>query len=130
MQDLSVFRKIAVTGFVVSLFGSTQLFADVIDGEDLVDPTRPFSIEETDDSSLVQELIRTVVPASYDVSFIRAGSKSPMAVINQQRVSIGDVIGGAEVKKIDRDVVTLLIGNEEKRVSLYDVSVKAASTSE
>lgn len=130
MQDLSVFRKIALTACMASVMVSAQVFADVIDGENLVDPTRPFLIENVDNSSLVQELIRTVIPASYDVSFIRAGSSSPMAVINQQRVTIGDIIGGAEVKVIDRDGVTLLVGGEEQRISLYDVSVKTISVSQ
>lgn len=104
--------------------------AELIDGEELVDPTRPFLPADIDNSLLVQELIRTVVPASFDLSFIRAGSSSPMAVINQQRVTIGDVIGGAEVIAIDRSSVTLLIDEEERLISLYDVSVKAAAVSQ
>lgn len=125
-----MFRNIVATGCIFFLIVGTQVSAEVIDGENLVDPTRPFLVGDVDDNSLVQELIRTVVPASFDVSFIRAGSNSPMAVINQQRVSIGDIIGGAEVKVIDRDGVTLLVGDEEKRISLYDVSVKATSVSQ
>ncbi len=112
------------------MFGSGQLGADVIDGEELVDPTRPFTLSNVSDSSLVQELIRNVVPASYDLSFIRAGSSTPLAVINQQRVTIGDIIGGAEVTAIDRSGVTLLIGEEERRISLYGVSVKTTSASQ
>lgn len=125
-----VFRQLAVFGFFLAIFGSGQIAADVIDGEELVDPTRPVLAGNVNDSALIQELIRNVVPASYDVSFIRAGSSSPLAVINRQRVTIGDIIGGAEVKAIDRSGVTLLIGDEERRIGLYDVSVKTTSVSQ
>ncbi len=125
-----MFRKLSLLGLSVAVLCSGQVSADVIDGEELVDPTRPLSLGIVDDNSLVQDLIRNVVPASYDLSFIRAGSTSPMAVINRQRVTIGDIIGGATVKAIDRSGVTLLVGDEERRISLYDVSVKTTSVSQ
>lgn len=130
MWDLSVFNKFTICCGFAAVLASGQLVAEVIDGEELVDPTRPVSIENIDDSALVQDLIRNVVPASFDLSFIRAGSASPMAVINRQRVTIGDIIGGAEVVAIDRNGVTLLVNNAERRISLYDVSVKSTSLSQ
>ena len=126
MRGSLVFKKLTVLGLSLAALGSGQTAADVIDGEELADPTRPFTLSNTSDSSLVQELIRNVVPASYDLSFIRASGSAPMAVINQQRVTIGDIIGGAEVIAIDRSGVTLLIGEEERKISLYDVSVKTS----
>lgn len=96
-----------------------------IDGETLKDPTRPlfFSQTATGVDDEVLDMISGVIPSSYDVSFIRAGS-APMAVINNQRVSIGDEIGGAKVVAIDRSSVTLSVNDEERRVSLFDTSVK------
>jgi len=125
-----VFKKNIIKGLFLALFMNSHAVADVIDGEELVDPTRPFLMESESDGSLVQDLIRSVVPSSYDVSFIRAGSISPIAVINGQRLTIGDIIGGAEVKAIDRSGVTLLVGDEERRISLYDVSIKSTSVSQ
>lgn len=104
--------------------------ADVIDGEELADPTRPFQFADVDDDASILEMIRTVVPSSYDLSFVRAGGDTPIAVINQQQLTIGDVIGGAEVIAIDRGGVTLLINDEEQRVSLYGVSVKTNTVSQ
>ena len=130
MRGSLVFKKLTVLGLSLAALGSGQTAADVIDGEELADPTRPFTLSNTSDSSLVQELIRNVVPASYDLSFIRASGSAPMAVINQQRVTVGDIIGGAEVIAIDRSGVTLLVGEEERRISLYDVSVKTTSVSQ
>lgn len=52
-----------------------------------------------------------------------------MAVINQQQLTIGDEIGGAEVIDIDRSGVTLRVDNEEQRISLYGVNVKSNTVS-
>jgi len=104
--------------------------ADVIDGEELVDPTRPFQFAAVSDDASILDLIRTVVPSSYDLSFIRAGGDKPIAVINQLQLTIGDVIGGAEVIVIDRGGVTLRVNNEEQRVNLYGVSVKSNTVSQ
>ena len=104
--------------------------ADVIDGEDLVDPTRPFQFTALNDDSSILDLTRTGVPASYALSFVRAGGDNPIAVINQQQLTIGDVIGGAEVIVIDRGGVTLRVDNEEQRISLYGVSVKSNTVSQ
>lgn len=100
--------------------------ADLIDGEELVDPTRPLFVSSgsQSDSSSVLSLIQSIVPSSYDLSFIRAGS-SPVAVINQERVTLGDVIGGATVVAIDRSSVTLSVNGEEQRISLYGDTIKA-----
>lgn len=129
IRGLSVFRKLTISALLFTLSLAGHAFAEVIDGEELSDPTRPFLLREVDNSSVL-DLVITVVPASYDLSFIRASSSSPMAVINQQRVTIGDVIGGAEVVAIDRSGVTLRINDKEKRISLYDVSIKANSVSQ
>jgi hypothetical protein len=100
---------------------------EVIDGEELVDPTRPIYFNGRgnipDDDVLA--MIRNVIPASYEVSFVRAGTASPIAVVNDQRVTIGDVVGGATVVGIDRNGVTLSINDEERRITMYGTNVKA-----
>lgn len=120
-----LFSKIVVG---LSMVFTVIASADVIDGEDLVDPTRPFFANVGSDNSSILDLVRTVVPASYDLTFIRAGSSSPIAVINNQQVTIGDVIGGAVVLGIDRSSVTLLINDAERRISLYGTNIKAPVT--
>lgn len=99
--------------------------ADLIDGEDFIDPTQPLFYVANSDIDVVDEIFRTVVPASYDISFIRAGGDSSTAVINNVRVSIGDIIGGAEVLLIDREGVTLLIDDEERRINMYESRIKS-----
>jgi len=125
-----VFRvRNTITLFVSVLLASTSM-ADVIDGETLVDPTRPIQITAANNDTLIVDLVRTDVPSNYDLSFVRAGGDYPIAVINQQQLTIGDVIGDAEVIVIDRDGVTLSVNDEVHRVSLYGVSVKSNTQSQ
>ncbi len=99
--------------------------AEEIDGEEFADPTMPLFYIETSFNDEVDQIFRTVVPASYDISFIRAGGDSAFAVINSVRVSEGDVIGGARVVAIDRAGVTLFIDNMERRINMYSNRVKS-----
>lgn len=104
--------------------------ADVIDGEELVDPTRPFYLESSGQSDqFPEEPSRDLVPGSFDVSFVRISGSSAMAIVNSQRVTIGDVIGGATVVAIDRGGVTLMVDEQEQRVNMYrsDIKVPAAT---
>lgn len=123
-----MFRKNLALALLFCLPG-LDLSADVIDGEELVDPTRPiFSRNMLETDGLVLDLIRNVVPSSYEVTFVRAGDKLSIAIVNGQRVTVGDAIGGATVVSIDRGGVTLLIDEQETRVSLYGASIKAPVT--
>ena len=140
--SLSVVQRSAVAGnsfirrpgelsakfLTIALLGSAaDVAAVVIDGEELLDPTRPFYFQVIEDSNNPDglELIRSVATVSFDVSFVRASNRSPLAVINEQRVTVGDVISGATVLAIDRSGVTLLIDGEERRINLYSNSVKS-----
>ena len=128
IRDLSVsnaaHRILLMTTLLLS-FG--YVAAEVIDGEDLVDPTRPFAFTalgvDTDTGFL--DRFVTAVPTSFEVTIVRASSSSPLAVVNNQRVTIGDSIGGALVIAIDRSGVTLLVNDEEIRVNLYNTNIKA-----
>ena len=114
---------------LIVLMGAAQFVAaDVIDGENFIDPTRPlfFSLSETAPAGVdVSGLISNVSASSWDVSFVRASGESPMAVVNSERVTIGDLVGGAEVIGIDRNGVTLLVNNEETRISIFNTALKS-----
>ncbi len=106
---------------------SSAAFADIIEGEELVDPTRPLEFAKGPTAATdLGSLFRNIVPANFDISFIRASSDNPIAVINNLQVTVGDVIGGATVSSIGRDSVTLLINDEEQIINLYKTSVKSA----
>ena len=106
----------------VCVLFANSVDAEIIDGENFIDPTRPFFAIDTSD--IEPDLTRSVIPIGYDLTFIRAGSSSPMAVINNRQVTIGDVVSNALVIAIERSSVTLLISGEERRIDLYG-SVKA-----
>ena len=106
----------------------SQSMADVIDGEELVDPTRPFYLESS--GQFPDEPSRVVAPGSFEVSFVRIGSSSAMAIVNSQRVTIGDVIGGATVVAIDRGGVTLMVDEQEQRVNMYRNDIKAPAATQ
>lgn len=125
-----MFNRLATTLWLASgLLAAAQSSAEIIDGEEFVDPTRPLlmSAPRGNVDSSVSDMIRNVVPASYDVSFVRASSSSPIAVINDQRVTIGDQIGGATVVAIDRGGVTLSINDQERRISVFATNIKSSA---
>lgn len=125
---------------------SAELFGD----EELRDPTRPVAVRVAADGSFLFGLmdalggfgndLRTglddlgalgvgalgeMVSSGYTVSFIRTGGERPVAMVNQQLVVPGDVIGEATVVSIDADGVTLLVSGQEQRVSNFIAPVKA-----
>lgn len=95
--------------------------ADLIDGEELIDPTRPLF----QNTSIISDQPSVVDTTGFELTFVRAGSTSPIAVINKQQVRLGDVIGGALVFAIDRNGVTLLRNNEEIRINVHGTGIKA-----
>jgi len=96
--------------------------AEFIDDENFVDPTRPFYALQNNNP--LPDETRPIIPDGYDLTFIRSGSSSPIAVINNRQVTVGDVIGSALVVAIERSSVTLFINGEERRIDLYG-NVKA-----
>lgn len=122
-----VFKIQIIAAALAFLLVSAQTAAEVIDGEELVDPTVPLAELLIENEGIdLSTLFQNIVPSSFDLSFIRASNINPMAVINDQRVTVGDFIGGATVTKISRSSVTLLIQDEERIIGLYDTSVKSA----
>ena len=111
---------------MILLAGAAQFAtADVIDGENLIDPTRPLFFSRGETAPAGVDVISNVNASSWDVSFIRASGAVPMAVVNSERVTIGDLVGGAEVIEIDRNSVTLLVNDEETRISIFDTALKS-----
>ena len=129
MRGFSVFKR-SFEGFILLCLAlNGYAIADMIDGEELIDPTRPLFFARSGGQGLaMSDLSRNVIPASYDVTFVRANGASPIAVINQQRVTIGDVVDGAIVVAIDRGGVTLSVNAQERRISLTSIDIKSPVT--
>lgn len=119
---------IALPAAVLSACVATAAAADVIDGEELIDPTRPLLVEQAvveEDSGSLMDMFRAAASTEFEVTFVRASSSSPMAIVNDQRVTIGDVISGATVVAIDRNSVTMEVEGLRQEISLYSTSVKS-----
>ncbi|MCP5357093.1 MAG: hypothetical protein H7A06_03000 [Pseudomonadales bacterium] len=120
----------------VVLMSAVSAQAEMIDGEDLKDPTRPMGVSASMAAegngrgvgSLLAGLLggaTDLLSGGYTVSFIRAGGTDPVAMINDQLVRAGDRVGEAEVVSIDRDRVSLRIDGEVREIMGFDSSVKS-----
>lgn len=112
---------------------ATQSF----DGEVLRDPTRPFAAVNAsrgvsgNDAGGDRLLPAVGIAASnFSVTFIRDGGTSPMAVVNDQRVTIGDLVGGATVVAISSAGVTLSVNGLEQVITTFGPTVKEVSGTE
>ena len=112
---------------------ATQSF----DGEVLRDPTRPFAISGAGRGSPgnIMESLQSLpngglTRSNFNVTFIREGGASPMAVVNDQRVTIGDLVGGATVVAISADGVTLSVSGLDQVITTFGPTVKEVSGTE
>lgn len=126
---MSSFRYAIVSLSAVLNAGiAVDAVADIIDGEEFMDPTRPLLVEQAvveEDGGSLLDMFRAAVSTEFEVTFVRASSSSPMAIVNDQRVTIGDVISGATVVSIDRNSVTMEVDGLQQEISLYNTSVKS-----
>lgn len=75
------------------------------------DPTRP---------SVVAQIIAVNDKPAYNLSWLRIGNITKIAVVNGKRVQVGDVVDGAKVLSIAHSGVTLDVGNQEQLISLTE----------
>lgn len=114
---------VALSGLVaqIALAQSAALQSQIIDGEYFRDPTQPAASTQAARESLG---VSTAVTANFIVNFVRSGGSSPVAVINQQRLHVGDRIEGALVTEIRPGSVVLNINGVEQELSVFQQSVK------
>lgn len=75
------------------------------------DPTRP---------PVVAQRSVIIDKPAYNLSWLRIGSITKMAVVNGKRVQVGDVVDGAKVLSIAHSGVTLDVGSQEQLISLAE----------
>ncbi|MCP3850929.1 MAG: hypothetical protein GY694_11935 [Gammaproteobacteria bacterium] len=80
----------------------------------LTDPTRPAVVESR--TSVISEDVN--IKSSYKVSQIFISQKSKTAIINDQKVKVGDTIDGADVLSIRSGQVYLLVDGENTTISI------------
>ncbi|MFT5321217.1 MAG: hypothetical protein ACI934_001365 [Pseudohongiellaceae bacterium] len=108
---------------------SVKANAELVNGEEMVDPTAPFFLRANGDAAIANTSLITTFD-NYEVSSILIRSNLKMAIINSQRVSEGDRVGNAEVVNIESNVVTINLDGELKELKLHGGSVKTVSNSQ
>lgn len=95
-----------------------------IDGEVFRDPMQPpwAILPSMNTVEVVPE--RETLLNSLQLSFVRSGGLTPIAVINGTQVTIGDLIEGASVEDIRPGEVVLVINGEERVLSRIAQSVR------
>lgn len=117
-----------VTGGLVLAVCLTELSFAAVQPEDrdlalenLVDPTAPLNMNAMANQPQTSAFNPV---SSYRVSSILIRPNMKVAVINSRQVSEGDMIGNAEVVRIDKHAVTLLVAGEEQVLEIYGRSIK------
>lgn len=115
---------------------TTSSATQSLDGEVLRDPTRPFAALSGRTSSTGFVEGDSLLPdagltrRNFNVTFIRDGGASPMAVINGQQVMPGDSIDGATVTAITSAGVTLSVNGLDQVINTFGPTVKEVSGTE
>jgi len=127
----SPFRKIRVLIMSTAVAATGSALGATQDDELPVDPTVPLSIvfgnsnatTDAGEGRGILDLFGNAF-ASYELSsvLIRAGDR--IAVINEERVRVGDKVGAAVVASIEADHVTLNVDGEMQTLELYENSIK------
>ncbi|OFE12902.1 hypothetical protein PHACT_06895 [Pseudohongiella acticola] len=104
--------------FFVSGLALAQGRSVTIDGETFRDPMQPpwavTDIRITESAAASGPRL-----SELSLSFVRAGGLSPVAVINDTQVTVGDEIEGAPVVEIRPGEVVLLIDGEEQVLTRF-----------
>jgi hypothetical protein len=116
---------------LATVISTSSALAASRDDELLVDPTVPLSIafsasdagsNDDSDGSGLFGLFGAFT--SYELNSILIRAEDRIAVINEERVRVGDKIGSAVVVAIEADHVSLNVDGEIETLPLYENSIK------
>ncbi|HEY0961427.1 MAG TPA: hypothetical protein VGE69_03640 [Pseudomonadales bacterium] len=130
MSDL-VRSPDSIITLACSVLLACSVHAATQDDELLVDPTVPLTpavasdaTSSSDDSGILGLF---GVLTSYELSSVLIRENDRIAVINGQRVRVGESVSGARVTVIEPDHVNLNVNGTIQRVELYRNSIKTLS---
>jgi hypothetical protein len=105
-----------------------SVHAATMDDELLVDPTVPLAIavapQARSESSGSLFGFPNTVAGNYELKSVLVRPSGSFAVINDQRVRVGDSVGAARVTRIESDHVMLNVNGRIERLELYGNSIK------
>lgn len=91
------------------------------DLDTLVDPTAPLTMSASPGPT--QASLFSLL-STYKVTSILIRPNTKVAVINSRQVREGEMVGNAEVVRIEKNAVTLNVAGEERVLELYGRSIK------
>jgi hypothetical protein len=121
---------------LMSIFTTGGVLGATQDDQLSVDPTIPLgmvfsaadaeSVANADDEGSIFDLFGGISGAftTYELSFVLVRAEDRIAVINEERVRVGDKVGSAVVASIDVDQVTLNVDGEPLTLKVYENSIK------
>lgn len=119
--------RVAVALMCASTLANAVQAATTQDDELLVDPTVPLSLtyapEAGEEGGGLFGFLNTVT-TSYTLNSVLIRPGDRFAVINGERVRIGDSVGAARVTQIESDHVVLNVNGRIDRLELYGASIK------
>lgn len=126
IRKASRWMSAVLFGAAISVAGSSAVAQEgVIDGELLRDPTQPAHLAAVSAGDSSSGMFTQVPDRGwYVLSFIRTGGDYPIAVINDQSLSVGDRVGEAVVRDIRPTEVILVIGGRELVLSTISLPVR------
>jgi hypothetical protein len=119
-----IHKRVLIAAVLLPGLLSTVVRAASLDDELLVDPTAPLFADAapvTAGGNLLPVLAGFV---RYELSSILIREEDRVAVVNAQRVRVGDSIGSARVTAINPGSVTIRVDGEQQTLQLYRDSIK------
>jgi hypothetical protein len=115
---------------LLSAFLACGAYGATTNDELLVDPTVPLGLAiavsdgDDEDSGGGSPFDLLGIFTSYELSSILIRAEDRLAVINDERVRVGDSIGSARVASIEADRVTLNVNGKIETLERYGNSIK------
>jgi len=95
----------------------------LIDGEMFRDPMQPVSAYRNNTTAL-DVLPELPNRSDFTVNFVRAGGSSPVAVINDQPLTVGDELSGMRIMEIRAGEVVLAASGQEYVLTTFGSAVR------
>ena len=95
----------------------------LIDGEMLRDPMQPASAYHNNSGAL-EVLPELPNRSDFSLSFVRAGGNSPVAVINNRSLTVGDELSGMRIMEIRAGAVVLAASGQEYVLTTFGSAVR------
>jgi len=118
------YKRLVIAAVMLPVLVATVARAASADDELLVDPTAPLFANAAGDTSSGDLLPAFAGFVRYELSSILIREDDRVAVVNAQRVRVGDSIGSARVTAIDPGSVTIRVDGEQQTLQLYRDSIK------